>query len=196
MIGNEFSLSRTFVFFPFFLIGYWLSKERLYQWKGWKVQLSSIGILMAIFLMSMYTPAIHPHWLFGSYAYQDLDVGLMGGVIRMGLYAVAILMTFSLLVLIPHKRYDYTTIGQYTLYVYLLHGVVVQYVREANLLQLDHNLDTIGLAVIAAAIVLFLSSKWVITLTQPLIELKTDKLQNEVRKNKIQATKNHAELEK
>ncbi|KAB8127140.1 acyltransferase family protein [Gracilibacillus oryzae] len=173
-IGEAFSLSRTFVFFPFFLIGYWLTKERIFRWKTRLTQSVSAIFLAAVFLVSYVTPKIPAHWLFGSVSYQGLDMPVYGGLARIALYGAAIMMVFALLMIVPRKTYSFTTLGKQTMYVYLLHGVIIQYARQANLLQLDHNLDTIGLAVISVAIVWSLSSKWVMTFTQPIVEGKTE----------------------
>ncbi|WP_058308754.1 acyltransferase family protein [Gracilibacillus massiliensis] len=176
MIGPDFSLSRTLVFFPFFLIGYWLSKKQLFSWRTANKKAIAVGILVAVFVVSYVTPTIPAQWLFGSQSYQTLDAATSGGLYRAILYVVATLMVFSVLLLIPRQRYSFTPLGQNTMYVYLLHGVIIQYGRQANLLAVDHNLDTIGLAVIAAAIVWFLSSKWVALFAQPIVEGKTDGL--------------------
>lgn len=169
-INETFSLSRTFVFFPFFLMGYWFTKEKLFriQTKKWKTV--GVIILVALFAISYALPTIQAQWLFGSKPYVALDAPLYGGLIRCLLYLVAIFMTMSVFTLIPRARLSFTHLGEQTMYVYLLHGLFIQYIRQANLLQLDQNLDMIGLAVIAAAIVWFLSSKWVVTLTQWLVE--------------------------
>lgn len=190
-IGPSFSLSRTLVFFPFFLIGYWLSKEQLFNWQTVNKKAIAVGFLIAVFVVSYVTPSIPSQWLFGSHSYQALDVAASGGFIRALLYLVATLMVFSVLLLIPNKHYSFTPLGQNTMYVYLLHGVIIQYGRQENLLAVDQNLDTLGIAVIAAAIVWFLSSKWVVTFTQPIVEVKTEHIQQwwKERKNKQQPPK-------
>ncbi|SER89025.1 Fucose 4-O-acetylase [Gracilibacillus ureilyticus] len=176
-IGESFSLSRTFVFFPFFLIGYWLSKEKIFFLQRRISLWIPASILAAVFLVSYVTPEISANWLFGSVSYEGLNMAVYGGLVRLALYGTASVMVFSLLILVPRKSYSFTHLGRQTMYVYLLHGIIIQYGRQANLLQLDHNLDTIGLAVISAAIVWFLSSSWVVTFTQPIVEGKTDQLQ-------------------
>ncbi|QGH36405.1 acyltransferase family protein [Gracilibacillus salitolerans] len=188
-IGPSFSLSRTLVFFPFFLIGYWLSKERLFSWQTVNKKAVAIGILIAVFVVSYVTPTIPAQWLFGSHSYQGLDAAVSGGLMRSMLYIVAMLMVFSVLLLIPNKHYSFTPLGKNTMYVYLLHGVIIQYGRQANLLAVDQNFDTLGLAVIAAAIVWFLASKWVVTFTQPIVEGKTDHIMKwwKEKKNKQQS---------
>lgn len=177
-IGPEFSLSRTMVFFPFFLIGYWLSKEQLFNSQTVNKKAVACGILVTVFVVSYVTPTIPADWLFGSQSYQTLEASLYGGLFRAALYGIAALMVFSVLILVPRQRFSFTSLGQNTMYVYLLHGVIIQYGRQAKLLAVDHNLDTIGLAVIAAAIVWFLSSKWVQLFAQPIVELQTSGIQH------------------
>lgn len=169
-INETFSLSRTFVFFPFFLMGFWFSKEKLFRMQTVKRKWISAGVLVTIFAISYVTPTIQAQWLFGSHPYVELEAPVYGGILRAALYTVAILMTFSALTLVPRTRLSFTHLGEQTMYVYLLHGLFIQYIRQANLLQLEQNLDIIGLIVIAAAIVWLLSSKWVGSLTQWLVE--------------------------
>lgn len=172
-IGPTLSLSRTFVFFPFFLIGYWLTKDQLFHMQKKQMKFLAAGILAAVFVISYATPNINAQWLFGSESFHALGAGEWGGLFRAGLYIVSSLMVFSVLLLVPRKHYSFTHLGQNTLYVYLLHGIIIQYGRQANLLDVGHYLDTIGLAIIAAAIVWFLASKWVVTFTQPIVEGST-----------------------
>lgn len=180
LIGHEFSISRTFVFFPFFLMGYWISKNKLYQFKGLRFKVPALSVLAALLVISYLKPIIPDELLFGSYAYSDIELMTTGFLGRLALYSLSILMVVSLLVLVPRKRFSFTHLGQYTLYVYLLHGVFIQLIRKENLLQLNQNLDIIPLAIIAAAMVWFLSTKWVITLTQPLIEGKASLIKEEL----------------
>lgn len=171
-IGEAFSLSRTIVFFPFFLLGYWATKDRLMQLKNVRFKLASLAVLLVIFAVISFTPTMSAYWLFGSTPYQALDYPITGGLIRVGLYALAVIMTFSILAWVPRQEMRFTYMGQYTLYVYLLHGTVIQYIRQADLLKLNNNFDVIGLAVISILLVGFLSSKWIVMFTQPAIELK------------------------
>ncbi|SER01669.1 acyltransferase family protein [Piscibacillus halophilus] len=177
LIGHEFSLSRTFVFFPFFLMGYWISKNQLYQFKNMKYQFVAIGFLAVLLVISYLKPMIPVDLMFGSQSYVAMDMLTTGIISRLALYGLSVLMVFSVLILIPRKRFSFTHLGQYTLYVYLLHGVLIQIIRNEELLQLNQNLDIIPLAVISGAMVWFLSSKWVLTFTQPLIEGKATRLQ-------------------
>ncbi|RPF53453.1 acyltransferase family protein [Aquisalibacillus elongatus] len=176
-IGHGLSLSRTFVFFPFFLMGYWLSKGQLFQLQYAKYKIMAVSILVTSFVISYFYPMIPSELLFGSYSYQAIELQSIGILSRFGLYALALLMVFSVLALVPQRRFTFTHLGQYTLYVYLLHGIIIQATRQAELFQLNESLDIIALACVAGAIVWLLTSNWVMTVTQPLVEWKTTRLQ-------------------
>lgn len=172
-IGHEFSVSRTFVFFPFFLMGYWMDQTLITYLKEMKFKVVAVLILATLFVGSLVMPVIPDELLFGSASYSALGMESIGIIARLSLYALAILMVFSVLALIPNKNYQITAMGPYTLYVYLLHGVIIQFVRELGLLRMNENLDVLALGIIAGAIVMFLSSRYVLIFTQPIIEMNT-----------------------
>src|SRR5699024_10544651 len=47
-IGHTFSLSRTFVFFPFFLIGYWLKEEHVMLLKTKAAKIISVVVILSV----------------------------------------------------------------------------------------------------------------------------------------------------
>ncbi|UFT99002.1 acyltransferase family protein [Radiobacillus kanasensis] len=170
VFGHYFSLSRTFVFFPFFLIGYYLNQEHLSMLKRKGTKYASVLVLLTIALVIYLTPDFSTDWLLGSKSYSNLDAESIGGLARIGVYGVAVLMSFSVLAWIPNTSFRYTAIGQKTIYVYLLHGFFIQYFREADWFSVNHILDILGLAVISIAIVWLLSSGWIVASFQPVVE--------------------------
>ncbi|TXL66589.1 hypothetical protein FHP05_04170 [Cerasibacillus terrae] len=177
-IGHTFSLSRTFVFLPFFLIGFWLSKDHLMKIKGKAVQVISIGILIGAAIVIHYAPDINSGWLLASKSYSDLGSPEYGGFARFFIYITSSIMVISVLSLVPTKRFKWTHIGSQTTYVYLLHGFFIQYFRQANLFKVDGLLDVVGLGALSLAIVFILSSRPVRGIWQPMIEGKTTILKN------------------
>ncbi|MCA1020850.1 acyltransferase family protein [Halobacillus litoralis] len=169
-IGHHFSLSRTFVFFPFFLAGYWLTKEHVHKWRTRRVREISMVIMAAAAGVIAVLPEINSGWLLGSKSYEVLGSPEMGGLFRLAVYALAGIMVVSVLSWIPNTQYKITYLGGKTLYVYLLHGFFIQFFRQADLFKVDNLFDVIGLAIISAAIVYLLSSSLIRTLTQPFIE--------------------------
>ncbi|MEJ8764476.1 acyltransferase family protein [Oceanobacillus sp. HCA-5259] len=180
-IGHTLSLSRTFVFFPFFLIGYWLTEEQFMLVKKRTVKIAGIVIMAVFAFLIYYLPEINTGWLLASKSYGDLGVENYGGIVRLLVYAGSALMVISVLAWIPQQRIKGVThLGARTIYVYLLHGFFIQYFREAGLFSVDSPLDLIGLAAISAGIVYLLAWKPVLGIFQPLIEGRTTLLREKL----------------
>ena len=169
-IGHAFSLSRTFVFFPFFLIGYWTTKDHLdlLKSKVWKP--ISIMILVTAAIIIYFIPEINVGWLLHSRSYIDLGYPVFGALLRLSVYVISLLMAVAIFAWIPRRKHMFTYIGEKTLYVYLLHGFFVQYFRQNDFFTVTHLIDVIGLLIISFAITIILSSKLVVGIAQPIIE--------------------------
>jgi fucose 4-O-acetylase-like acetyltransferase len=123
-IGNFLSLSRTFVFFPFFLIGYYF-EEKYIDMIGLKTKITASFILIFLFLLG-YFYKIPSAWLYGSTSYINLGVSeWYAGGIRLWIYVISALTCICVLILVPKKRYKITYMGENTLNVYVLHGIFV-----------------------------------------------------------------------
>ncbi|WP_054754040.1 hypothetical protein [Piscibacillus salipiscarius] len=153
--------------------------------KNVKYKFAAVSVVAVTLVVSYFKPVIPAELMFGSYSYEALNMVSTGMINRLGLYSLSLLIVFSLVILIPKKRFSFTNLGQYTLYVYLLHGLFIQFIRREDLLQLNQNLDIIPLAVIAGTMVWFLSNKWVITLSQPIIEGKATLIQQQIGERKL-----------
>lgn len=176
-IEHMFSLSRTFVFFPFFLLGYHMTTDHIRLLKSNLCKQISLILLIATAIFIYYLPEINSDWLLASKSYTSLGVDYLGGFARLAVYSTSTLMVASILAWIPERRFAFTHLGERTLYVYLLHGFIIQYFREADLFHVTNILGIIGLALLSAVIVYILSSRFIITIWQPLIEMSTSKLQ-------------------
>ena len=175
-IGHSFSLSRTFVFFPFFLIGFWLKEEHIMILKRRSIKVTSL-VVMAIFAAAIYfAPEINTGWLLASKSYYDLGMQEFGGIARLLVYLTSTVMAASVLAWVPTKRYQVTDLGGRTLYVYLLHGFIIQYFRAYEVFEVNNVWDILGLIGVSVIIVLVLSSRPVLILSQPLIECRASYL--------------------
>lgn len=136
-IGYGFSLSRFFVFQPWFLLGWysaqgdWISKTA--RWcKTRKIPIGWI-LTAAVCLMTLAIEIIQlsPEILYGAHPYAALDYGpLERGVA--GVTALA-WIGFGCLVLLPlvgRKLPLLTALGQNTMPVYLLHGFAVRWIQK------------------------------------------------------------------
>ncbi|SET75662.1 Fucose 4-O-acetylase [Oceanobacillus limi] len=179
-IGHQFSLSRTFVFFPFFLLGYLVTTDHVMRLKQKSFRITSIIVMTIVALAIYYAPEFNSGWLLASKSYGDLGMPEYGGAARLLVYITATLMAMSVLAWVPNKQYKFTKLGTRTLYVYLLHGIFIQYFRQNDVFYVDGVIDLFGLAVISAGIVLLLSSRPILSISQPIIEGKASILKKYV----------------
>lgn len=170
--GHLFSISRTFVFFPFFLMGYWTSMKQMEILKRPAMKVVATFIMITVAVCIYYLPDINTGWLLASKSYGALGVDVYGGIARMSVYLTSVLMAMSFLTWIPNKKFKFTSLGTQTLYVYLLHGFFVQYFRQTGLFKVDNIFDLLAMGVLAGLIVLLLSSNLVIMIWKPFIEGK------------------------
>ncbi len=173
-ISGYLSLSRTFVFFPLFLIGYYLTREHLQLLQRPMIKvIAFIPFTIAIVLYSLY-PDLNYQWLFGSKSYSALHTSATYGMmIRLGLYLLSTVMVFSFLAIVPRNKYFFTNLGRNTLYVYLLHGFFIRVFRESSVTNyFSESENFLLLAMISLLLTLFLASRFATALAQPFIELK------------------------
>lgn len=172
-IGGFLSLSRTFVFFPYFLLGFLFNGELLKKVIRTKYS-APVGIIilsMTLIIFGLDISKESVSWLLGDESYhtmggEQLTDGLWRGI----QYAFTIIVIFGFFSLIPSNQYKITKIGERTLYVYLLHGFIIKTIQSILpdvLLENYFFLLTVSLIVC-----LTLGSFMIKKYTQPLIELK------------------------
>lgn len=173
-VSGYLSLSRTFVFFPLFLMGFYLKKEHFYMLLTVKVKIPSLIIFITVFLLFYHFPNLEYQWLLGSKSYAEMHVHPMFALfIRGGLYLLSLIMMASFFALVPKGQYFFTNLGRNSLYVYLLHGFIIRIFRESNLVDFFKSAEgIIMLAAISLILTFLLSSKTVTSFAQPFIELK------------------------
>ncbi len=124
--GILFSLSRVFVFFPFFIIGFCISKEQLEEFLDKRYRIFAALILIITFLAI----AIFWGWLapiediiYGTSSYEKVLEGLYpyGILIRAAWYVLALVLSASLMLLVPRTRLSFSCLGERTLQVYMTH---------------------------------------------------------------------------
>ncbi|WP_226644297.1 acyltransferase family protein [Mesobacillus subterraneus] len=177
-ISNYLSLSRTFVFFPLFLLGYHLTKDHIRILTKPAFKAGALITFALVFLGFYFNPDIDYKWLLGSKPYSLMEAASIASMFtRLGFYLLSLLMVFSFLTIVPKKQYFFTDLGKNTLYVYLLHGFFVRTFRESEVQDFFHSPERILLlAVIALLLTFLLSSKYAAAIAQPLIEFKTSRI--------------------
>ncbi|MEH7525622.1 acyltransferase family protein [Bacillus sp. JJ1503] len=179
-ITNYLSLSRTFVFFPLFLIGYYLNREHFSLLQSAKIKIVSLSVLVIVFTGFYFFPSLNHEWLLGSKPYIEMGAASIGALFtRLGFYVLSLIMVFSFFSLVPKQHYPFTKLGRNTLYVYLLHGFFIRIFRESSVQKFFvEPKNFLLLAVVSLLLTLLLSSKITVPFAQPLIELETTKLKN------------------
>ncbi|MEH7097057.1 acyltransferase family protein [Neobacillus vireti] len=175
--GSFLSLSRTFVFFPYFLLGFLLNANQLKRVVRSKYSLP-IGIMIIIATMiffGMGFPKDAVPWLLGDTSYANMG-GLQwwDGLVRLLQYVLTLLVVFGFLALIPSTQYKLTKIGERTLYVYLFHGFIIKSIQA---ILPDETLEFLSghyilLFFLSFFICQLLGSYFIKKYTRPLVELK------------------------
>lgn len=171
--GIWFSLSRTFVYLPFFVAGYHFSFNafvKLYQ-RTIRIIAAAASLLLFI-AMVMPGRTLPVGWLYGSMTYMQLGAHeWYAGVFRLGVYALQFVSSLAFLSLVPWGLSRMTGLGRRTLYVFLLHGLVVRGAAASGLYA--YISQPAGAAVLvagAAACAVLLALPVVRRLLHPLVE--------------------------
>ncbi len=172
-VSNYLSLSRTFVFFPLFLIGFYLKKEHFDMITRRNVRTVAVILLSVTFISYFYLDFDY-EWLFGSKPYSQFgEPSILNAFIRIGFYTLTLITSLSFLALVPTNYAFYTEWGTRTFYVYLLHGFIIQYLRSSDAIGWLGDYQSIALLTfLAILLTAVLSTRVVKELTSPFIELK------------------------
>ncbi len=130
------SVSRTIVFFPFFLAGYYMDRS----WITWLQspvvkKISALLLLTATVLIAVYSPFVVKEWLYGSFSYESLGHNeWSAGLYRIGVYMLAIIIGGAVMSLTPARPLGMISeMGSNTLYTYLLHGFIVMAITASDI---------------------------------------------------------------
>ncbi|MEW8986603.1 MAG: acyltransferase family protein [Bacillus sp. (in: firmicutes)] len=137
-IEHYFSLSRTFVFFPFFLAGYYFDKKHLNILGKYKVRIVSVLVLVSMFFVAyFYGTNLRVKILYGAASYESIGFEEpYAGLYRLIAMTLGVLLGVAFLSLIPNKRIPFlTSLGVNTMYPYLLHAFVIKYLDSLHMFE-------------------------------------------------------------
>jgi fucose 4-O-acetylase-like acetyltransferase len=184
-VDSTFSLSRTLGLLFFFTFGWWVREHdlvrrfRLIDHRPWWLRAIAVGLLAAwAFACWRWLPLWQEvdlrHWLFYEDSYADLtgQQQWWTGAVRLGIIALALVLSTAFFSLVPRSTRWWTMLGQYTMYVYLLHSFVLYPFRQSGVLRgLDPTWIWLPLvAVLSVAVAFVLASRPVRRVFRPLIE--------------------------
>ncbi|MCC3378862.1 acyltransferase family protein [Paenibacillus farraposensis] len=175
--GIWLSVCRTFVFFPYFIAGYHLNYAdvRRFFTVPVRVTAGAVSVLLLVLAGTSYF-GIPAGWLYGSMTYGELGhAEWYAGIYRIGMYGVQLLASMAFLSFVPAITGRITEMGRRTLYVFLLHGLIVRTVVAKGVYEYIHNpAEVILIVVCAAGLCCLLTMPWVRAATRPLIEPQVD----------------------
>jgi len=173
-IGYPFSLSRTLVFFPLFLLGHRIGARRLQQLGAAPARrFAAVTVLAAAAVGAWFLRDLDPEWLYASMDYASLGIApFAGAMTRLALLTASTLCALSVLTLVP-RRARHAGFGRRSLTAYLVHGFLVLGLAAAGafalLAQALPAWAGLVLCVVAgAAIATLLSTQWADRVFAPL----------------------------
>ena len=145
--GETLSLSRTFVFFPFYVIGYYSKDLDLFnKIKQSKIKKSTIIISIIILIVTLcFDDILSIKILKGKYNYFDIDsiTPIIAFLQRLLFYGLSLIVTTSFLNLVQVKESFLTKLGRNTLYIYLTQGMILKTFITEKILLNNEFLGTI-----------------------------------------------------
>ena len=132
-IGYTLGLSRTIVFFPFFLAGYYLKKEHFN-----KIKELSFVIPLAIILVSVmalyFKSDFHRGLLYNSRSYSAMGLNpYFAWLYRLAFLFWGALLGLSFFYFVPKGKVFFSAFGARTLQVFLLHGFMMRYLGHIKI---------------------------------------------------------------
>lgn len=163
--GVWFSISRTFVYLPYFVIGYHLSFGTLARFYSRRIKRAALAVSAALFAaLAAFGGAIPFGWLLGSMTYAELGAGQWyAGLYRLGMYALQIAASAAFLGWVPFAETRLTDWGRRTLYVFLLHGLIVRFAVFSGVYEQITGPAGAGLVILCAVLL-------TIALAQPAVK--------------------------
>jgi fucose 4-O-acetylase-like acetyltransferase len=185
-VDSTFSLSRAIGILPFFVLGWQLRQWNVIdRWRdlgaaiwGWRALAAVVfGAWLAVVVLNIQAFRAFDlrFWFFYDDSYQALGEPVWwAGLLRLGLIALAVVLSAAFFTLIPRRETFFSAFGQATMYVYLLHSFVLYPLRESGVLRDDHASATWLLTMVFAstAIAIVLASPVVRRVFRPLVEPK------------------------
>lgn len=153
-LGRTLSLSRAVCFFPFYLMGFYCTKQWVNRAKRMPRPTAALLIALCTLLAELLglllepsSAASHPYQLVNSYEVQELT-WQSGMLMRASIYVLAPVMGAAVMALCAGKRCILTTIGSHSLEVYLFHAFPMLLVLQL----LEHRLPATGTTVVCLVI--------------------------------------------
>ncbi len=175
-INDFLSFSRIITFFPFFLMGLYVDKNKIIKLFNYKISkvISVSTILISLVLIFYYSNIFNYTMplLLGNSSYYELSNFLLylGPFLKLGIYILSSIICYSILVLIPDKEYVFSIIGTRILGIYIFHYLFLICVQLKNF-----NLFISEYIIISGIVVLLFSLPIFTNVCRAVLNLKITK---------------------
>ncbi len=127
--GSLLSIARITVLYPFYLIGYKWDASTISKIKEHKYAIHFVALTALILVLIALSNVLHSLPVTLTYARYNYDAlkqtAIEGLTLRSLFYIIGFLITVSLLIIMPSKKYWFSDIGKVTLQIYLFHGMIL-----------------------------------------------------------------------
>lgn len=178
-IGDDLDLQRVLQFLPFFVVGLCLKPEHFSMVRSWRVRLSMVPVFAGALVFAYWAaPRTTLEWFFRRANADDLGVSIPVLVVTMLVFfACSLILVAGFFSWVPGRRLWVTNMGAMTLYVYLLHGLVIktsQYSHWYDNPFVDTPKGRVAVTLIAVGVAVVLGTPPVKWMFRPLIEPRLD----------------------
>jgi len=183
-VGDYLVASRILVYFPFFLLGYYTDVNKFLEFLNKKsLKYFAVIILLLAFLI-VYTQIDYLYqfrpFLTGRHSYISANQELLGGLYRLVLYLIIVIISLSILILMPKQKTFFTFVGTRTLQIYFLHYLLLKiyhYLNINNYLQAVFPNDWLKMYIgFSVLLTIFLAMKPLERPFKKILSLKIDKI--------------------
>lgn len=135
--GTWFGFMKTLVYFPFFVIGYSFSLEWIQARMHGVIRTAGLAVSLVLFVvMFVFAPHLEPAWLSNSMNFYEL--GWMHSswqaiVMRCAIYGIEFIGSIAFLAWVPQRLCAFTDWGKRTLYVFLIHGIIIRIIAATGM---------------------------------------------------------------
>lgn len=161
--SREFSeylaLSRVVCFLPFFLLGYYCSKEHIEKIRQIP-KFISVGILAAGFSIASIIVRYNlfkKEILYLRKPYPQ-EAEIKGLLLRLFIYVLAIILTIAVINLVSKKKSFFTTIGASTMTIYIMHVYTIPALEKFHILK-GHSYYYLIYSIIMTALISYVYSR-------------------------------------
>ena len=175
IVDTGFALSRTLQLLPWFAIGLFLEQRHvaLLHQRWVRVAAGPVLVVAGVTAFAL-APSFDVRWLDREWSAGALGVSLPVDVVfALGLHVVTAVMIVAALALVPRRRSWLTALGAFTMYPFLLHGLVVRSAQHLGVHRFLIGEGALGIAAVTAGAVLLaflLATPWVRAATRWAVE--------------------------